>query len=150
MLSNTLSLRRNHRQHNIIPMLLTEVQIVQTSKLLLAAILRVIVPKDARTLRVAARDLQHKLAALLNYHIRRPNLDVDFIDSIGLDLLHVGAAILAVRQPLSVPRVLLVDFAQTRAEPAFGQRHGVAGGAGVEDFFSFWRDVAEGEEEVDV
>lgn len=126
--THSLCLRRNHRQHNIVLVLLAEVQVVQTRKLLLAAILRVVVAENASALRITARNLKNKLAALLDHHVGRPHFNVDFIDGVGLDFLHVGAAIFAVGQPLFVFGVLLVNLAQACAEPALGQGDGVAGG----------------------
>ena len=141
-------LRRNHGQHDIILVPTTKVQVVHSSEDLLTPILRVVVPKNSRALRITTRDLQDQLPALLNHNIGGPDLNVNLVDSVGFDFLHVRAEVLAVRQVLAMTRVVGVHFAQTRAEPAFGQRDWVAGCAGVEDLFAFWRDVTEGQEEV--
>ena len=44
--------------------------------------------------------------------------------------------------------VVGVHLAETCAEPSLGQRDGVACCTGVEDFFAFGGEMAEGEEEV--
>lgn len=84
-------------KRDIVHMLVTEVQIVQTAKHFFAPILRMVVTKDAASLGVSARYLKDQFATALYDYVRWPYFNVDIIDSLRLYILDVRATVPSVR-----------------------------------------------------
>lgn len=87
--------------------------------------------ENSTSLSVGGSDLKAQFPAFLNDHVRRPDLNVDWINFAHFDGLDIRRKIITDR--LVSDGIGRIDFAEGDAEPAFCHGDGVACSTGIEN-----------------
>ena len=126
----------------------THLYVIQACKLAWGAILRMLMRKQAHTLRVVTRDLQHERFSGFQHRVRRPHFYVNWILIILYHRQHISTGVAAIWQVRAVQRMCLVHLAVRNTQPPLDNGSRIADAARVEYFISLLVQLAQGGEDI--